>query len=623
MSTSYISYPYSPPRPRSRLELLLAALALGTGAFLLFAVAAYLFFQLLFLGRIFPGVSVSGIPVGGLSPSAAAIKITQNFQYPLQGRIILQDGEKTWLAAPAQLGFYLDPEGSAEAAFQYGRSSTFFENLLLQVSTLFRGSSVAPRTIFDQRIAHLYLSNLARQVDIPAVEASLHLNGTDVQVEPGKIGRQLDINTNLALIGMQLQTLQDGIIPLKIDETRPAILDASAQAELARQILSQPLTLTLARGESDKGPWEIKPEKLAEMLTFERVSADGASTYQVALKKDRLVEYLSKLAPELLRYPENARFIFNDDTRKLDLIQPAVIGRTLDIQASISSINKKLAAGEHSIPLEFLFTDPPVKDDATAEQLQIRELVGSHTTYFRGSSAERVQNIRTAASRFHGVLVAPGETFSMANQLGNISLDNGYAEALIIFGDQTIKGVGGGVCQVSTTLFRAVFFTGFPIVERHAHAYRVSYYEQVANGRNENFAGLDATVFVPLVDFRFTNDTPYWLLMEVYVVPSNSSITWKFYSTSDGRTVEWKTTGLTNVTKPPEPQFKENPKLAANEIKQIEWSADGAQVTVSRRVLRNGSLYFEDSFYTNYQPWRAVYEYGPETDPKLLDELKK
>ena len=130
------------------------------------------------------------------------------------------------------------------------------------------------------------------------------------------------------------------------------------------------------------------------------------------------------------------------------------------------------------------------------------------------------------------------DTFSMAGVLGDVSLDNGYAEALIIYGDRTIKG-SGGVCQVSTTLFRTVFFGGYPIVERHPHAYRVGYYEQMANSQvDPNLAGLDATVFVPVVDFRFTNDTPNWLLMETYA--EGFSLTWKFYSTSEG--AQWNGT---------------------------------------------------------------------------------
>ena len=175
---------------------------------------------------------------------------------------------------------------------------------------------------------------------------------------------------------------------------------------------------------------------------------------------------------------------------------------------------------------------------------------------------------------------------------------------------------------MSTTLFRTVFFGGFPIVERHPHAYRVGYYEQVSGGGiNQNFAGLDATVFVPVVDFKFINDTPYWLLMETYVNPASRSLTWKFYSTSDGRTVEWDTSGVQNVVEPEDPLYEENSELSEGTIKQVDWAADGADVTVTRTVYRDGGVYFSDQVITHYMPWRAVYQYGPGTD--LPDDANK
>jgi len=175
-------------------------------------------------------------------------------------------------------------------------------------------------------------------------------------------------------------------------------------------------------------------------------------------------------------------------------------------------------------------------------------------------------------------------------------------------------GVGGGVCQVSTALFRTVFFGGYPINERHAHAYRVRYYEQTASGHNTDLAGLDATVFVPLVDFKFTNDSTSWLLMETYVNPTNYTLTWKFYSTSDGRTVDWQTTGLTNLVEPPDPTYRENPDLPTGKIKQVDWEVQGADVEVTRDVMRNGEILYHDKFATHYQAWRDIYEYGPGTE---------
>ncbi len=204
----------------------------------------------------------------------------------------------------------------------------------------------------------------------------------------------------------------------------------------------------------------------------------------------------------------------------------------------------------------------------------------------------------------------------MADILGDISLDKGYEEALIIYGDRTIKGVGGGVCQVSTTLFRAAFFGGYQIDERNPHAYRVLYYEQ---GPSSPGPGLDATVFVPLVDFKFTNDSENWLLLETYLY-GNRQLLWKFYSGSDGRTVEWTSSGPRNVKEAPEPLYKKNEEFEKGEIEQVDFEADGMDVTVTRTVRRGGQVLHDDTFKTHYLPWRAIYEYGPGTD--LPDDAK-
>lgn len=598
------------------LEHILLSLILGFVTFFLIGGLFMIGFEVVYAGRIFPGVTMAGVELGGLTPAQAAEKIDQEITFPKTGRILLQDGESGWLTAPQELGLFLDPGASAAMAFDYGRSGGLMTRLFDQFEGWYDGAAMAPALVFDQRLARQYLVQLAAQIDKPVVEANLGVQGTEVIVRSGEIGRTLDIDASLAAVSAQVRSLQDGLVPLVITETPPAILDPSEAANAARQILSQPLLLTLPEGMSTEGaPFEISPSMLAGMLAIERVNDAGSEKYRVGLSTEMLVQYLSNLAPKLLTYAQNARFIFNDETSQLDLYQPAVIGRQLNVQNSLTSIQEKVAQGEHSIELVFDITNPQAMDTTTAADLGITEAVSVQTSYFYGSSPERVQNIQAAAKSFHGLLIAPGETFSMASQLTDISLDNGYVEALIIVGDQTVLGIGGGVCQVSTTLFRTAFFGGFPVVERHAHAYRVYYYEKVyGNKIDQSLAGLDATVYVPLVDFKFTNDTPYWLLMETYVVPSTSSITWKFYSTSDGRTVDWDTTGPTNIVEPPEPLYRENPDLPEGTIKQVDWEARGAYVSVNRTVYRDGQVYFSDQFNTQYQPWPAIYEYGPGTE---------
>ena len=311
---------------------------------------------------------------------------------------------------------------------------------------------------------------------------------------------------------------------------------------------------------------------------------------------------------------ENPRFIFNDESGQLDLLTAGVEGLYIDHAATKTAINEALRSGESSVEIVVIQEMPQVSDLATGSELGITELVHSESSYFFGSSEARIQNIETASSQFHGLLIPPDSTFSMAEAMDEITLDNGYAEALIIYNGQTIEGIGGGVCQVSTTLFRTAFFAGFPITERHPHAYRVSYYEKTAgNSRDNDLAGLDATVFVPLIDLKFVNDTPYWLLMETYINPSAKRLTWKFYSTWDGRKVEWRTTGPINIVKPKKTNYVENPELESGEKVRVEWEADGADVLVNRTVYKDGSIWFEDSFATHYEPWREVIEHGPGT----------
>lgn len=592
----------------------IVALAGGMALFLIFGLLAVIGFDLYYAGRVFPGVSVAGVDLSGLGPEEAEALLAERLNYPQTGKIVFQEGDDLWIATPTELGLYMDAEANAQAAYSLGRSGNPFARLAAQLGAWYTGRDLPPLLLYDERVAYQYLDEIAAQVNRPTVEASLSVNGLDVIALPGQIGRQVDIQVTLISLREQLHSLTDGMLSLTVEETSPGIMDASQQAEIARQILSAPLTLQVPEAvEGDPGPWGIPPEQLANMLTIERLVTSDGDQYQVRLDENALYTYLSALAADVDRQPANARFIFNDDTRLLEVIQPAVIGRNLDVYTTIQGINQRVLQGQHAAPLTFVYTQPEIGDDASGEQLGITELVLAYSSYFRGSSSERLHNIETAAANFHGLLVPPGEAFSMASVMGNVSLDTGYAEAWIIFGGRTIKGVGGGVCQVSTTLFRTAFLAGFPIAERHPHAYRVGYYEQTPNGYDEDLAGLDATVFVPMVDFKFVNDTPYWLLMETYFNPTSRRLTWKFYSTKDGRQVEWETTGPQNVVEPPDPVYEENPELEKGEIEQVDWAAEGADVTVTRTVYRDGQVWLGDTITTHYMPWGDVYQYGPGT----------
>ncbi|HLF80180.1 MAG TPA: VanW family protein [Anaerolineales bacterium] len=561
--------------------------------------------RLIFAGRALPGVNAAGLDLGGMKRAEIEQVLGAALGYPQLGALLLGDQGQHWTAHPAELGVAVDVAGMADRALAVGRSGNLLQSLAQQLTAWNQGYPVPAVVVFDQAAGAAYLQRLAAQIDRPQIEASLGVDGLEIEMRPGQIGRRLDIQANLQALTPFVASMHDTSLELMVEETPPLVLDASEQAALARSIVEQPLTLQ-AEG---AGPWVLDPQMLAGMLRFNLVQNSQGAQYQVGLDPAQLAAFLEPLAPELERRPQNARFIFNDDTHQLDLHQEAVVGRNLDIPASLQAIESGLQQGRHQLDLVFQLEQPTVPSTATAAELGITQAVSVVSTYFGGSSPERVNNIRTASSAFHGLLVAPGETLAMGDVLGDISLDKGYSEALIIFGDRTIKGVGGGVCQVSTTLFRAAFMGGFEIVERYPHAYRVGYYEQ---GPGSPGPGLDATVFVPLVDFRFTNDTPHWLLMETYIY--GTQLLWKFYSSSDGRQVQVSGPRISNEVDAPEPLYKENSELDEGEIEQVDYQADGMDVVVTRTVTRDGQILHEDVVKTHYLPWRAIFEYGPGTE---------
>jgi vancomycin resistance protein YoaR/uncharacterized membrane protein len=594
------------------IKQIIVILSINFATILIVVLAAVGVYQGRFEGRILIGVSVSGIDLSGLTIDEASKKITEVLNYPLEGKITFIDGDRQWEASPIELGLLINNPETIRHAYQAGRDEGFINNLVSQLRAYLNGVDLPAMIIYDERVASGYLNNIASQIDMQVVEADLYLDGIQVISSNGKIGRILNIDKTLNSLSVPLKSFQNDEIQLVVEEIHPAVLNVDTTAATLRKILDSPLVIKLPnQSVDDPGPWLIEPSALSNMLKIEKIFSDESAEFQVGIYESQFIPLLNEIGDSIERNSQNAKFIFNDNTRQLDLIQNSLIGRKLNLDDTLKNIREAINRGSDQIEIAMDINDPKVGDNVTAAELGITELVSSVSTYFWGSSNERIQNIQTASSRFHGILVAPGETFSMSDALGDISLDNGYAEALIIYDNRTIAGVGGGVCQVSTTLFRTVFLGGYPVVERHPHAYRVGYYEQTYSGaKDSKWAGLDATVYVPLVDFKFTNDSQYWLLMETYVNVQARSLTWKFYSTNDGRSVQWNTTGLNNIKPAPDPIFQENQDLGLNVIKQVDWSADGADVTITRTVTKNGQLYFEDKYVTSYEPWQAICQYG-------------
>lgn len=252
-------------------------------------------------------------------------------------------------------------------------------------------------------------------------------------------------------------------------------------------------------------------------------------------------------------------------------------------------------------PVEVI--EPEITVDSVND-LGITELVGRGESHFRGSIANRIYNVNLASSRLTGILVKPGEEFSFAKALGDVSAFTGYKQAYIISGGKTVLGDGGGVCQVSTTLFRAILNAGLPITERNQHAYRVSYYEQDAG------PGMDAAVYIPSVDLKFKNDTEKHLLIQSIFNPEEQSVTFEIYGTKDGREVTISDPVILSQSPAPEPLYQDDPTLPKGEVKQVDFAAPGARVYFTRTVKKDGKVIYDDTFTSNYRPWQAIFLRG-------------
>ncbi len=555
--------------------------------------------------RVIPGVWVWNVSLGGLNSESAGDRLDDAL--PLHDpRIVLlaPDGQQ-WAFSPAALGVSLDREATLEPVFAVGHSERGIANLAERLRVVYEGARFSPVLVWDPQQTRAALETIVLEVDQPPKNAAVILNDGQLKMEAGIEGARMEVTQTLNVLQPYLRTLEPAEILIPVTKLAPEVAeDEAARAlDMAEAMVDEPLQLVLSNpNEDDPGPWTIPPETLVEMLDI-RMSSEQVV---VSVNPEALRNSLHPLGLALYREPVDATFELDTATLALQVVTPSEMGRELDRAASIERINEMLAAGENVIPLVLHEIPPQVPDTITAEDLGIRELVAVGESYFTGSSSARDKNIRLGASKFDGVMVAPGEVFSFNEHLGEVTTEAGYDESYVIIGDETVLGVGGGICQVATTAFRAAFFGAYPIIERWPHAYRVGYYELGGFG-----PGLDATIYSPLVDFRCRNDTPHHLLIKTEVDSANAKLRFLFYSTDMGREVEMIGPETGDPIPPETPVYVYDASMPAGTIKQVERAHNGLDVVVERVVRdREGAVLFEDTFVSNFVPWPARFRFG-------------
>ncbi|WP_075833958.1 VanW family protein [Deinococcus marmoris] len=535
--------------------------------------------------KLAPGLSVAGVDVGGLTPQQAIAAIGERAAAAPQ--VTVTAGQQTWTLGADQLGWHADAATSVAAAEKVSAARTLVERVKGMVGQE-QPQNFPLIAAVDPAVAKAALSSLTANLNTQPKNAAVAFNKTTLKyavTAKDAPGRQYDAAT-AARTYAATPTATSVQIPVKewkAQYTAEALQNYADQGNA----LMRPFGATLA-GTTRKGV--LTPLQVANLYW---VRPQGIVADEPAMKR------AFKLLTGFIDQPaQDARFAFKGD--KLVKV-PEQAGRVTQNAAYTAFRATVLDPSTSSM----MFVSKPVAPALTAAQLpDASKLSLIHTgvsTYYH-SSRERRTNVANAAAKINGAVVPAGGTFSFLANLGGITEGNGFVGGLIIADGRTVDGLGGGVCQVSTTVFRAMYGAGLPVKERNQHSYRVGYYEPQV--------GFEAAVYDPGLDLKFGNDTGGPLLIKTINNDAASRLEVQVWGIKQARTVTVSPAVILSRTAHPAPKYVVNPSLRPGTSKQVDWAADGYNLYITR-TIKDASGVRTDKTSTVYKPWQAVYEVGP------------
>lgn len=525
-----------------------------------------------------------------LTKSQIISRLNQDF--PLPSTLVLKHDSRDFTLNLASISAQVDTDKVASDLL-FRRLNKGIRNYFL---AFFSPKNFNLEIKYDSIALDKYLIDLSSQIDKPFVPSEL-------VVDP-KTGR---IDTKLGELGQKTNT----------DELKNQVIDA-----LKYHIVSDPISIFT----STVGQLPTSDQITATIATATQISSKSLDLvapdqiinlddktliswldFSSSCRSDRIQEYVNGLKTSLKKDPVDAVFKF-ENNQVLDF-RSAQNGYTLNdtnLSTDICNSLVKLTTSADKKNSLTLTTNTfiPKVNNADVNDLGIKDLLATGKSTFRHSAAIRNYNVEKGASIVNRVLVAPGETFSFIKALGDVSIENGYKQAYVIKKGQTVLDVGGGICQVSTTLFRAMLNAGLNIIDRKNHAYRVQYYEE------DMPPGYDATVFIPNPDLKFVNDTGHYLLIQSAYDGKNKSLVYEIYGTSDGRQVEISNYRQWDATPAPPDVYIDDPTLPVGKVVQDEHRIPGLKTAFDWKVTRNGEVIRQKTFQSVYAAWAAVYRRG-------------
>ena len=528
-------------------------------------------------GKINWGMKIAGTSVGGLYPNEAEELLESTCQSFLKKDIFLKYKEFYWQATLEKLGVEIDVPATVNYALH--KNSVWW-----QIRSLF-SYNIEPIWAIDEEKLEKYFQENLSSIHKPAKNAFLIYDKKkdDFTITSSSQGIIINKNKLKKELGKNIKNLEQKDVELSLIKDQPAVLENETQRayQKAKEILGAvPFTVIIIENNEKQQIDIIDKEILLDLLNFEPVlDPDNPDNKILGVKfKPQIIEnYLISLIPLINREPMDAKLTIKNN--KVTTFALSKQGIKLEIQDNIPILSQKLlnpltsqassprARPFREIELKISIIQPKITTDSI-NNMGITALLAKGVSNFSGSPESRIHNIGIGAAKFNGVLIKPGEEFSFNNILGEVGPEQGYKPELVIKKDKTIPEYGGGLCQVSTTAFRAAVNAGLEITQRYPHAFPVKYY---------NPQGFDATVYPPFPDLKFINNTPAYILVQTKIQGNN--LIFEFYGTNDNRKVI--------IDGPYQYDIKEDGSMKAKLTQKV--------------YDKNNNLIIDKTFYSNYK----------------------
>ncbi|HEX3247693.1 MAG TPA: VanW family protein, partial [Chloroflexota bacterium] len=560
-------------------------------------------YQVAFAGRIFPGVQVMGVDLGGQTPEQAQRSLTEVLDSFDSRPIELRFQELEWQRRGGEFGLKRDVTPLIESAFNLGRDGNLLSQLVQQLSLWRSGRNLdSAGVLYDASSGRAFVEGLAGEVNRPVTDARLDIRPDgSIDQQSAQMGRELDVDATWRRLNEALSHPGPQTVELVVNQVSPRITDdmIADASNRAAQVLGSPLTLRF----QDK-QWQLDSRALVKTL---KVNTAPDGRVSIEADKSAIEKLTEQIAAEIDQEPQNARFSWAGGA--LDVLRESKDGQKLERPKTVELLASQLMAAERVLPLPVSVAPAEVRVDDKAK-MGISTLIESSRTNFASGLPPKKHNISLAASRLNGVVVPPGGLFSFNKEVGSTSLDAGYQVGWGIAasgasGHQTVPSVAGGICQVATTLFQSVFWSGYQIEERNWHLYWIPSYT------SRNVVGLDATVDEDSgLDFKFLNTTENYILIQSWI-DASYNVNFALYGTPPPWTVKIESLPKTDVVDPETGTLiQEEPTLPKGQRIAVEGAQAGFTSTIVRHVIPTEGEERTLRMTSRYKPARNVIMVG-------------